>query len=108
MPEQDISEAVRGNENTSQVAQAAQVAVAIPEAMIDLDKKKEKRKRLNLDLAMPAFQLLEKLSRNTGKNMADVLRTGLALYGIAYEAHSRGQSIGVIEKDKVVKEIVIT
>jgi predicted metalloenzyme YecM len=66
------------------------------------------RKRLNLDLALPAFELLQKLCKATDKNMAEVLRTGLALYGIAYEAQINGKSIGIIEKDKVVKEIIIT
>jgi hypothetical protein len=69
---------------------------------------KPSKKRLNLDLAFAAYELLQKLSRDTDKNMADVLRTGLALYGIAYEARTRGQGIGIIEKDKVVKEIIIT
>jgi hypothetical protein len=36
-----------------------------------------------------------------------VLRTGLAVYGMAHEASKRGQSMGIIEGDKVIKEIII-
>jgi hypothetical protein len=67
-----------------------------------------KKKRLNLDLSSEAYDLLQKLSDETGKNMADVLRTGLALYGIAQEASQKGRSLGVIKDDEVVKEIVTT
>ena len=66
------------------------------------------RKRLNLDLSPEAYELLQKLSDESGKNMADVLRTGLALYGIASEEKEKGRSIAVAKDDKVVKEIVIT
>jgi hypothetical protein len=67
-----------------------------------------KRKRLNLDLAPDAYALLEKLARDSGKNMADVLRTGLALYGIAQEEARKGRSLGVVQDDKVIKQIVTT
>ena len=69
---------------------------------------KKQRKRLNLDLSPEAYALLQKLSDESGKNMADVLRTGLALYGIASEEKEKGRSIAVAKDDKVVKEIVIT
>jgi hypothetical protein len=67
-----------------------------------------KRKRLNLDLTPEAYDLLQKLAEESGKNMADVLRTGLALYGIAQEETKKGRSLGVVEGEKVVKEIVTT
>lgn len=67
-----------------------------------------KKKRLNLDLTPEAYELLQKLADESGKNMADVLRTGLALYGIAQEQRKVGRQLGVIEDDKVVKEILIT
>jgi hypothetical protein len=66
------------------------------------------RKRLNLDLSQEAYDLLQELSDDTGKNMAEVLRTGLALYGIAREEKKKGRSLGVIEDDRIVKELVIT
>lgn len=72
------------------------------------DKNTAKRKRLNLDLTPEAYELLQKLADESGKNMADVLRTGLALYGIAQEENKKGRSLGVVEGEKVVKEIVTT
>lgn len=65
------------------------------------------RKRLNLDLSAEAYDLLQELSEESGKNMAEVLRTGLALYGIAREEKKKGRSLGVVEDDRVVKEILI-
>lgn len=67
-----------------------------------------KRKRLNLDLTPEAYELLQKLADESGKNMADVLRTGLALYGIAQEETKKGRSLGVVDGEKVIKEIVTT
>jgi hypothetical protein len=67
-----------------------------------------KKKRLNLDLTPEAYDLLQKLAEESGKNMADVLRTGLALYGIAQEESKKGRSLGVVENERVVKEIVTT
>jgi len=67
-----------------------------------------KRKRLNLDLTPEAYELLQKLAAASGKNMADVLRTGLALYGIAQEETQKGRSLGIVKDDKVIKEIVTT
>lgn len=66
------------------------------------------RKRLNLDLSEAAFDLLQELAQKTGKTRADVLRTGLALYGMADEAKDNGQGIGIIEGSEVVKEILIS
>ncbi|MEL7071053.1 MAG: hypothetical protein AAGN15_20745 [Cyanobacteria bacterium J06581_3] len=64
------------------------------------------KKRLNLDLTPEAYELLQKLANESGKNMADVLRTGLALYGIAQEEEQKGRNIAVVEDEKVVKQIV--
>jgi hypothetical protein len=66
------------------------------------------RKRLNLDLSEAAFNLLQELAEQTGKTKVEVLRTGLALYGIANDAKKKGQVIAVAENDEVVKEIVIS
>lgn len=68
---------------------------------------KQQRKRLNLDLAPAAYELLQQLSAESGKNMADVLRTGLALYGIAEEERKKGRSLGIVQDEKVIKEIVL-
>jgi len=39
--------------------------------------------------------------------MADVLRTGLALYDIAEDAKEKGSSLGVVKDGTVEKEILI-
>jgi predicted DNA-binding protein len=66
------------------------------------------KQRLNLDLAPAAYEQLQQLSKDTGKTMAEVLRTGLALYSIARDAKKDGQSLSVTEDGKVIKEIVLT
>jgi acetyl-CoA carboxylase beta subunit len=65
------------------------------------------RKRLNLDLSSIAYEQLQELSEETGKNMTEVLRTGLALYAMAHDASKKGQSMGIVEGDKVIQAIVI-
>ncbi|MFM7423540.1 MAG: hypothetical protein ACKO7W_00820 [Elainella sp.] len=66
-----------------------------------------KKKRLNLDLSAEAYELLQRLADESGKNMVEVLRTGLALYGIAHDERRKGRSLGVVSDEKVIKEIVI-
>jgi hypothetical protein len=66
-----------------------------------------KKKRLNLDLSAEAYELLQRLADESGKNMVEVLRTGLALYGIAHDERRKGRSLGVVADEKVIKEIVI-
>lgn len=78
-----------------------------PKAKDEAEKISNKRKRLNLDLAPAAYELLEQLSTDTGKSMTEVLRTGLALVGIAYEEKQQGRSLGIIEGEKVIKEILL-
>lgn len=73
-----------------------------------LETKKAARKRLNLDLTPEAYELLQKLANESGKTLAEVLRTGLALYGIAQEEAKKGRSLGVVEGERVIKEIVLT
>ena len=70
--------------------------------------KAKAKKRLNLDLTPEAYELLQKLAGESGKNMADVLRTGLALYGISQEEEKKGRNLAVVEDDKVIKQIVTT
>ncbi|MER3436003.1 MAG: hypothetical protein C4288_22175 [Leptolyngbya sp. ERB_1_1] len=66
----------------------------------------QQRKQLNLDLTHEAYVLLQKLSEESGKNMAEVLRMGLALYGIAQEANKTGLSLGIVQKEKVIQEVI--
>lgn len=67
-----------------------------------------KRKRLNLDLTPEAYDLLQRLAEESGKNMAEILRTGLALYGIAQDEKKKGRSLAIVQDDRIVKEIVTT
>lgn len=65
------------------------------------------RKRLNLDLSPEAYDMLQKLAEDSGKNMTDVVRTGISLYNIAQEEKQKGRSLGVVKDDQVVKELVL-
>lgn len=65
------------------------------------------KKRLNLDLTPEAYDLLQRLADESGKNMAEILRTGLALYGIAQDEKGKGRSLAIVENDTVKKEIVL-
>jgi hypothetical protein len=68
---------------------------------------KTDRKRLNLDLPMGSYEQLLELSQETGKNISEILRIGLAISLKANEANKKGQSLGIVQGDKVVKEIII-
>jgi len=68
--------------------------------------KNKTKKRLNLELTADNYELLQKLANESGKNMAEVLRTGLALYGLAQEEEQKGRNIAVVKDDKVLKQIV--
>ncbi len=70
--------------------------------------KQAPKKRLNLDLTPEAYTLLESLAESSGKTMAEVLRTGLALYGIQQEQAKRNRSLAIVEDETVIKQIIIT
>jgi len=65
------------------------------------------RKRLNVDLTPDAYDLLQRLAEESGKNMAEVLRTGLALYGIAWDEKTRGNELAIIKDEEIKKGILI-
>jgi hypothetical protein len=65
------------------------------------------KKRLNLDLTPDAYEELQRLAESSGKNMADVLRTGLKLYSLVQEESRDGKNLGIVKDNKVVKEIVV-
>ena len=66
-----------------------------------------KKKRLNLDLSTEAHELLQRWADESGKNMVEVLRTGLAVYGIAHDERKKGRKLAVVEDDRIIKELVI-
>lgn len=65
------------------------------------------KKRLNLDLTPDAYEELQRLAESSGKNMADVLRTGLKLYSLVQEESRKGKNLGIVKDNQVVKEIVV-
>ena len=65
------------------------------------------RKRLNLSFPKGSYDLLQKISDETGNSQNEVLRISLALYGIAQEEQVNGRRLGVVEGDRVIKEILI-
>jgi hypothetical protein len=58
--------------------------------------------RLNIDLTPDAYELLQSLSQKSGKNMAEVLKTGLLLYGIAQEETQKGNNISITHEEKIL------
>lgn len=66
-----------------------------------------KKKRLNLDLTIEAYETLQKLTEESGKNMAEVLRAGLALYHIAQEEKKKQRSLAIVQDEKIIKEIIV-
>ncbi|TYQ24862.1 hypothetical protein PseudUWO310_20115 [Pseudanabaena sp. UWO310] len=65
-----------------------------------------KRKRLNLDLSNNDYEILQKISDESDKNMSEVLRTALAIYNIAQEEKKKGRELAIIENDEIKKIIV--
>ncbi len=65
------------------------------------------KKRLNLDLTPEAYETLQNLADESGKNMAEILRTGLKLYDLVQQESKNGRKFGIVENDKVLKEILI-
>jgi hypothetical protein len=88
--------------NTSKVEEKSTVN---NQEELDDDARSSGKKRLNLDLTPDAYKLLQKLSKETGKNMTEVLRTGLALYGIAQEESRNGNTLAVTKGETIVTRI---
>jgi hypothetical protein len=59
-------------------------------------------KRLNIDMTPDTYELLQSLSQKSGKNMAEVLKTGLLLYGIAQEETQKGNNISITHEEKIL------
>lgn len=61
--------------------------------------------KLNLALSPQAFSLLEDLVNASGQNTAQVLKTGLALYGIAVDAAQEGKQLAIAKNERVQQTI---
>jgi hypothetical protein len=85
----------------------ASVAGSAAVTAVEQPQSPPKKKRLNLDLSADAHELLQRLADESGKNMVEVLRTGLAVYGIAHDERKKGRKLAVVQDDQIVKELVI-
>jgi hypothetical protein len=65
------------------------------------------RKRINFDVSMSVYEDLLHSSEETGKNIAEILRIGISLYLVSEEARRKGESLGVVQGDKVKRELII-
>jgi predicted DNA-binding protein len=66
------------------------------------------RRRINFDVSAEAGDKLDELAKKSGKSMAEIIRTSLAIYAIIQEEKSLDHSIGVLSKEKsVLKELVM-
>jgi hypothetical protein len=65
-----------------------------------------KRKRLNLDLSNADYEILQKISDESDKNMSEILRTALAIYNVAQEEKKQGRDLAIVEKDQIKKIII--
>jgi hypothetical protein len=76
----------------------------------EIAKKNESRprRRINFDVSAEAGDKLDELAKKSGKSMAEIIRTSLAIYAIMQEESAVGNSIGVLSKSKdVIKELVM-
>lgn len=61
--------------------------------------------KLNLALSPQVFSLLEDLTNSSGQSTAQVLKTGLALYGIAVDATQEGKQLAIAQNERVQQTI---
>ena len=67
------------------------------------------KKRLTLDFDPKAYEILSKLSDDSGKTLAGVIRSAVALYAITKDEESKNHRLAVVdETGKPVKEIIVT
>ncbi len=61
-----------------------------------------------MSISPELYQLTEKLAENNNTDIANVIINGIALLGIAEEeAKKKGYKLGIIDGDRVIKEIEI-
>lgn len=67
------------------------------------------KKRLTLDFDPKAYEILSRLSDETGKTLAGVIRSAVALYAITHGEEKKDRRLAIVDSDgKPLKEIVIT
>src|ERR1044072_757584 len=67
-----------------------------------------KTKRLNVNLPEPVFNELDKIAKESGRTMTDVVRIALGLVATALSEEKVGHKLAVLEPNgKVLKELVL-
>jgi predicted DNA-binding protein len=67
------------------------------------------KKRLTLDFDPKAYEILTSLSTETGKTMAGVIRSAVALYAITHAEEKGQRRLAIVDSQgKTLKEIIVT
>lgn len=61
---------------------------------------------MNVEFSEATDALLKRLADQLGTSKAGVLRFGIALMNIATQEQAKGNRLGVVHEDRVVREIV--
>jgi Arc/MetJ-type ribon-helix-helix transcriptional regulator len=65
-------------------------------------------RRLNVNLPASVADELEKLAKDSGRNMTEVVRTALGLVKLAHEVSKSKQKLVIADSnDKPIKEIIL-
>jgi hypothetical protein len=67
------------------------------------------KKRVTLDFDPRAYEILSSLSTESGKTLAGVIRSAVALYAITHAEEKKQHRLAIVDEDgKPVKEIIVT
>ena len=67
-----------------------------------------KTKRLNVNLPEAIFNELDRIARESGRTMTDVVRLALGIVAVALSEEEAGHKLAVIEPSgKILKELVL-
>jgi hypothetical protein len=67
------------------------------------------KKRVTLDFDPKAYEILSSLSNDSGKTLAGVIRSAVALYAITQAEEKKQNRLAIVDSEgKPVKEIIIT
>lgn len=70
--------------------------------------KAPKVKRLNINLPEKTFNELDRLAKESGRTMTEIVRLALGLVQVAIDEESHGRKLAVVEANgKLLKEIVL-
>ncbi len=67
------------------------------------------KKRVTLDFDPKGYEILSSLSADTGKTIAGVIRSAVALYALTRKEEENNHKLAIVDKDgKPLKEIIVT